>query len=122
MHIKLVAVVIVLCAAYCVESAQITISPNCTQEDMEYYVLSKLYADNPKSLKLTSETTIVFQSGVHSMTSDIVIRDINNLVLQFEDNSQIHCVERAELVFVNITNLQIFGLKMINVALKLVRV
>ena len=108
------AVLLLLCAAYCVESAQmITISPNCTREDV-CYSLSKLYADNPESLKLPLDITIVFRSGVHSMTSDIVIRDVDNVTLQFEENSQIHCIERAELVFMNITNLQIFGLTMNN--------
>ena len=113
MCIKLAVLVIVLCT-YCVESAQTTISPNCPQNDGECYTLSKLYTDNPESLKVTSDTTIVFQSGVHSMMSDIMIRDIDNLMLQFEENSQIHCVERAELVFMNITNLQIFGLTLTN--------
>ena len=109
------AVLLLLCVAYCVECAQmITISPNCTQEDDACYSLSKLYADNPESLKLPLDITIVFQSGVHSMTSDIVIRDVDNVTLQFEEYSQIRCVERAELVFMNITNLQIFGLTMNN--------
>ena len=110
MHIKFVAVVFLLCVAYCVDCTQIAISPNCTQEDAECYNLSKLYADSELILKLSSDTTILFLSGVHSMTSDIVIRDVDSLTLQFEENSQIHCIERAELVFMNITNLQIFGL------------
>ena len=108
---KLAAAVLLLCAAYCVESTQITISPNCTQEDVECHGLSKLYTD---SFKVSSNTTFVFLNGVHSMTSDIVIRNVDNLMLQFEENSQIHCVERAELVFMNITSLQIFGLTLTN--------
>ena len=109
-----VLLLLTISAAYCVENAQmITISPNCTQEDA-CYSLSKLYTDNPESLKLSLDITIVFQSGVHSMTSDIVIRDVDNLTLQFEENSQIQCVKRAELVFMNITSLQIFGLTINN--------
>ena len=111
MHIEFV---FLLCVAYCVESTEITISPNCTQEDVECYSLSKLYTDNEESLKLSSDITIIFLSGVHSMTSDIMIRDVDSLILQFEENSQIHCIERAELVFMNITNLHIFGLTLTN--------
>ena len=107
-------IIIALCAVHYAICAQIIISPNCTQEDVECYGLSQLYADDPENLKLSSDTTIVFQNGVHSMMSDIVIRGIDNLMLQFEENSQIHCVERAELVFMNVTNLLIFGLKLTN--------
>ena len=48
------------------------------------------------------------------MTSDIMIRDVDYLTLKFEENNQIHCDERAEIVFMNITNLQIFWLTLNN--------
>ena len=119
MFVSKLAVVVIFCVllcANCAETTQVIISPNCTRENdiVECYTLSKLHTDNPESLRLSSDTTVVFLSGVHSMTSNIVIRDIKNLTLQFEDDSRIHCVERSELVLMNITDLRIFGLTMTN--------
>ena len=112
---KLAAVVLLLfCAACCVENTQITVSPNCTKEDVQCCSLSKFYVDSPGNIKVSSNTTILFMNGVHSMTSDIVIRDIDNVTLQFEESNQIQCIKRAEIVFMNITNLQIFGLTLNN--------
>ena len=102
------AVLLLLYAAYCVENTQITVSPNCTKEDIECCSLSKLYVHSTGNLKASSNTTILFMNGMHSMTSDIMIRDVDYLTLKFEENNQIHCDERAEIVFMNITNLQIF--------------
>lgn len=57
---------------------------------------------------------IPFLSGIHSLTSNIVIRDVIDVTFQFEMNSQIHCDNKSNFVFMNITNLQIIGLKMTN--------
>ena len=112
---KLVAILI-YCASYTqvhshAKTTQIIISPNCTQEDLDCFPLSKLYTD---SQALSSDTTIKFLSGVHSLTSNIIIRDITDVTFQFEMNSQIHCDNRSNFVFMNVTNLQVIGLKMTN--------
>ena len=111
---KLATVAVLMYFADCAVGKWITISPNCTQKDVGCHDISKLYIDNSDSLELPSNSTIEFLRSEHSMVSDIVIRDVENLTLQFEKSSRVNCIERAELVFMNITNLQIFGLKMVN--------
>ena len=125
MNIMLVSEVVAT-VFYCVvlyshlaEARQIIISPeytevNCTEEAVECFPLSKLYTDSPDSLELSSNTTIMFLSGVHLMRSNILIRDREGLTLLFEMDSEIHCDERARLAFVNITNLHIIGLTLTN--------
>ena len=102
------------------ESKEIMISPevnsaNCTDEETECFVLSKLYSENQNGAGLfTSNTTVLFLNGMHILTSDIIVRDIVDLTLNFEFESKLRCENRSGLVFVNITNLRVIGMTMSN--------
>ena len=99
-----------------IESPEATAATNCTGEDMECYPLSHFYSDNPDSvkLKLASNTTLFFLSGVHILGANIEARDITDLTMIFEVGSELRCVNKSGLIFVNITNLHIIGLSMTN--------
>ena len=96
----------------------VTISPNakgCTEVQEECFLLSKLCTSNAENcLQLSSNTTLIFMSGVHMLRSVIVLRDINDLTLTFHEKSQLHCDNRSGIVFINVTNLQINSLTMTN--------
>ena len=91
---------------------------NCTgfedEQDGYNFPLSRLYTTNNDSLLLTSNTTITFLTGIHQLRSDIVIRDVEDLTIEFQEKSQLHCETRRGIVFVNVTNLNLYGLTLTN--------
>ena len=108
----------ILSYVHWINARDITISPadptiDCLSED-ECYPLSKLYANNPDRLQISSNTTIKFLRDLHFLESNIVIRDVDDMTLVFQMGSQLHCDNRSGLMFVNITNLHIYGLTMTN--------
>ena len=95
---------------------------NCTDSiiDEECMIpLSKLYDSNQDPLELSSNSTITFLSGVHLLNSNILIRDVEDLTITFQMDSQLHCDSRGSIAFVNISNLQIHSLTMTNCGAKI---
>ena len=101
------------------DSKEIVISPtqseeNCVQDGVECLSLSRLYVDSEDKFELSSNTTILFMKGIYLLRSNIMVRDLADVTLTFQEESELLCENGSSLVFVNITNLQMIGLTVTN--------
>ena len=110
------------------QAIEIAIYPegsNCREIDntTQCYPISSLYMDNPNRLEITSNVTLLFQSGTYVLESSIMFQDTQDVTLQLLHNytnntiiefSQFYCRNRSGLLFINVVNVLIFQVIMNN--------
>ena len=80
--------------------------------------LPQLYENSMNHLRITSNTTIFFVGVQSILRSNIVFRDVDSLSLLFI-YSNLHCIDRNGLVFINITGLTISGMTLTNCGMEI---
>ena len=80
--------------------------------------LRQLYENSLNRLHITSNTTIFFAFVQTNLQSNILFRDVANLLLQFVFTN-FYCTDRNGFVFINITGLEIKGMMLNNCGMRI---
>ena len=80
--------------------------------------LPQLYENSTNHLHITSNTTILFVGVQSILRSNIIFRDVENLSLLFIITN-LYCIDRNGLVFINITNLKVSGMVLTNCGMEI---